>query len=85
VDGIRNLKGLVVVLCGGMPHCRVAKRAQSMRGNAPGLGALTVCKVFLLELAFLDGGLRVLSLGALEWRLCSSHGCILGSVAHKIT
>ncbi len=43
----------------------VLKRAQKVRVGALGLGALTVCKVFLLDLSFLDGGLRVLSLGGL--------------------
>lgn len=43
----------------------IVKRAQKVRMGALGLGALTVCKVFLLDLSFLDGGLRVLSLGGL--------------------
>ena len=47
----------------------VVKRAQQVRMGALGLGALTVCKVFLLDLSFLDGGLRVLSLGGLGMAL----------------
>ena len=43
----------------------VLRRTQGVRVGALALGALTVCKVFLLDLSFLDGGLRVLSLGGL--------------------
>ncbi len=43
----------------------VVRRSQGVRVGGLALGALTVCKVFLLDLSFLDGGLRVLSLGGL--------------------
>lgn len=43
----------------------IVKRIQNVRVGALALGALTVGKVFLLDLSFLDGGLRVLSLGGL--------------------
>ena len=43
----------------------VVRREQNLRVGALRLGALAVCKVFLLDLAFLDGGLRILSLGGL--------------------
>ncbi|BCM89237.1 hypothetical protein IAD21_01081 [Abditibacteriota bacterium] len=43
----------------------VARRVQNLRIGALSLGALAVCKVFLFDLAFLDSGLRILSLGGL--------------------
>lgn len=60
--GVSLLWSFYAILClvGG-----VVWRAQNVRVGALGLGALAVCKVFLLDLSFLDGGLRVLSLGGL--------------------
>ncbi|RYX86810.1 DUF2339 domain-containing protein [bacterium] len=43
----------------------ISKRVQNLRIGALSLGAVAVCKVFLFDLSFLDGGLRVLSLGGL--------------------